>query len=109
MIGACEKDSLIRLTGVYVFGFIIRVLMGQKITDPASNFRAFKMEAMEPVQLFEDQYHTSELIIEAIKKGVRVGEAPICIVKRKYGTSKKGKDLVYGFHFARAILKTWWR
>jgi len=109
ILGTCENDSRIRLFGVYVFGFIIRLMMGQKITDPSSNFRAFKMKAMEAVQLLEDQYHTSELIIEAIKKGIRIGEVPICINKRKYGKTKKGTNLVYGFHFARAILKSWWR
>ncbi len=67
------------------------------------------MEAMASIPLHEAQYHTSELIIEAVKKGLRMGEVPITIFKRKYGKSKKGKDLAYGFHFARIIFKTWWR
>jgi len=49
------------------------------------------------------------LIIEAVKSGLRIGEVPITILKRKFGKSKKGKDLAYGFHFARIIIKTWWR
>jgi hypothetical protein len=85
------------------------VLLGKKITDPSSGFRAFRMAAMASIQLQEDQYHTSELIIEAVKKGLRIGEVPITILKRKFGKSKKGKDLAYGFHFARIIVKTWWR
>jgi hypothetical protein len=67
------------------------------------------MEAMASIRLQEDQYHTSELIIEAVKKGLRIGEVPITILRRKFGKSKKGKDLAYGFHFARIIVKTWWR
>ena len=67
------------------------------------------MSAMKRVTLHEDQFHTSELLIEAIKKGLNVIEVPITILRRKYGKSKKGKDLAYGFHFARIILKTWWR
>ena len=51
----------------------------------------------------------SELIIEAVKKGLRVKEVPISIMKRKFGKSKKGRDLNYGFHFAKTIIKTWWR
>ena len=109
IIGGREKDSTFRLIGVYVFGHIISFLLGKKITDPSSNFRAFKMSVMEPVRLYEDQYHTSELIIEAVKKGISIGEAPITIFKRKYGKSKKGKDLIYGFHFLKTIVKTWWR
>ena len=48
-------------------------------------------------------------LIEAVKKGLRLGEVPIEILKRKHGKSKKGKDWLYGFHFAKIILKTWWR
>jgi len=109
ILGDREKAGWFRITGVYFFSRIVSVLLGKKITDPSSGFRAFRMEAMSSIRLHEDQYHTSELIIEAVKNGLRIGEVPITILKRKHGKSKKGKDLAYGFHFARIILKTWWR
>jgi glycosyltransferase involved in cell wall biosynthesis len=109
VLGNREKDNPIRAAGVYVFGLVISSILGKKITDPSSGFRAFKIDKMSPIHLTEDQYHTSELIIEAVKKGLRIAEVPISILKRKYGKSKKGKDLKYGFHFARIIVKTWWR
>jgi glycosyltransferase involved in cell wall biosynthesis len=109
VLGAREKDDPIRIVGVHVFSAIISSLLGKKITDPSSGFRAFKLDKMKNINLYEDQYHTSELIIEAVKKGLRVKEVPITILKRKFGKSKKGRDLIYGFHFTRIILKTWWR
>ena len=109
ILGNREKANWLRIIGVYVFGKIVSVLLGKKITDPSSGFRAFRMDAMASIRLHEDQYHTSELIIEAVKNGLRIGEVPITILKRKHGKSKKGKDLAYGFHFARIIIKTWWR
>ena len=109
ILGDREKANWLRITGVYFFSRMVSVLLGKKITDPSSGFRAFRMEAMASIRLHEDQYHTSELIIEAVRKGLRIGEVPITILKRKYGKSKKGKDLAYGFHFARIIVKTWWR
>jgi len=109
IIGDREKDSRLRIVGVYIFGWLISLLLGKKITDPSSGFRAFRMESVASIDLHEDQYHTSELIIEAVKKGLRVGEVPITIFKRKYGKSKKGHDWAYGLHFARIIIKTWWR
>ena len=109
IIGDREKDSLFRLLGVYVFGTVISLLLGKKITDPSSNYRAFKMEAMDSIHLYENQYHTSELIIEAVKKNMSIGEVPITILKRKYGKSKKGKDIIYGLNFTKTIIKTWWR
>ena len=107
--GENRSTSLFRTLGVYVFGSLISLLLGKKVTDPSSGFRAFRMAAIGAVQLHEDQYHTSELIIEAVKKGLRIEECPVTILKRKYGKSKKGKDWLYGIHFARIIFKTWWR
>jgi len=109
ILGDREKANWLRITGVYFFGRIVSALLGKKITDPSSGFRAFRMEAMASIQLHEDQYHTSELIIEAVRKGLRIGEVPITILRRKFGKSKKGKDLTYGFQFAKIIIKTWWR
>ncbi len=109
ILGDREKDSWLRIAGVYIFGWLISLMLGKKITDPSSGFRAFRMESVASINLHEDQYHTSELIIEAVKKGLRIGEVPITILKRKYGKSKKGNDWAYGLHFARIIFKTWWR
>lgn len=109
ILGQKEKGNLARTIGIYIFGSIISFLLGKKITDPSSGFRAFKMDALPSLTLHEDQYHTSELLIEAVKKGLRLGEVPIEILKRRHGKSKKGKDWVYGFHFAKIIIKTWWR
>jgi hypothetical protein len=109
ILGAREKDNPLRAMGVYLFGVLISSLLGKKITDPSSGFRAFKMDKIKNIDLREDQYHTSELIIEAVKKGLRVKEVPITILKRKYGKSKKGRNLKYGFHFAKTIIKAWWR
>jgi cellulose synthase/poly-beta-1,6-N-acetylglucosamine synthase-like glycosyltransferase len=109
VLGSREKDDRLRIAGVHVFSTIISSLLGKKITDPSSGFRAFKMDKVKSINLYEDQYHTSELIIEAVKKGLRVKEVPITILKRKFGKSKKGKNLTYGLHFAKTIIKTWWR
>ena len=109
ILGDREIDSWFRITGVYFFGKLISTLLGIKITDPSSGFRAFRMSAMQNITLHEDQFHTSELIIDAVKKGLRIVEVPITILRRKYGKSKKGHDLAYGIHFARIIFKSWWR
>jgi len=109
ILGAHEKDSLLRISGVYLFGGVISLLLGVKITDPSSGYRAFRLDIMNTIDLVEDQYHTSELIIAAARNKVRIGEAPITIRRRKFGQSKKGKDIKYALNFTRAIVKTWWR
>jgi hypothetical protein len=109
ILGQREQDSLLRISGVYLFGWLISLLLGKKITDPSSGYRAFDMKIMAAIDLHEDQYHTSELIIAAVRNGIQIGERPITILRRKYGKSKKGRNLKYALNFARAILKTWWR
>lgn len=109
ILGRREKDSLLRILGVYLFGWLISLLLGQKITDPSSGYRAFDLRILDSVDLLEDQYHTSEFIIAVVRKGFHVGERPISILRRRFGKSKKGKNMKYALNFARAILKTWWR
>ena len=109
IVGQREKDSLLRITGVYTFGWLISLLLGQKITDPSSDYRAFDLKIMKTIDLHEDQYHTSELIIEAVRKGIIISERPITIMRRKYGKSKKGRNMKYALNFCRSIIKAWWR
>ncbi len=109
ILGKREKDSSFRWVGIHVFNFIINMLAGTHITDCSNGFRAFRVDALEQVFLIQDQFHTAELIIDAARKGLRIGEAPITVKRRFRGQSKKGKNLSYGFSFAKTVLKTWWR
>lgn len=109
ILGDFEKDNFIRFCGVRFFSFVVSSLTAIKITDPSSGFRAFNMKSVKRVPLYEDQYHTSEMIITAAKMGIPILEVPITILKRKHGKSKKGKNLKYGLYFAKTIIKSWWR
>jgi hypothetical protein len=109
MLGRKEESAFLRSFGVIFFTKIINALTGMKLTDCSSGFKAFNISKMEKLELREDQFQSAEVIIEAAKKGLRIGEVPITITKRKHGQSKKGKDWSYGLNFAKTILKAWWR
>jgi cellulose synthase/poly-beta-1,6-N-acetylglucosamine synthase-like glycosyltransferase len=109
VLGESYKTSLMRSTGIHFFTRAINFVTGAKLTDCSSGFRAFNVNKISLLNLKEDQFQTAEVIVEAVKKGLRIGEVPITIVKRKHGTSKKGKDLKYGLFFAKTVLKSWWR
>ena len=109
ILGEREKDSTTRYIGIHVFNTLIRLLTPIKITDCSNGFRAFRVTELSRVLLRQDQFHTSELIIDAAKKGIRIGEAPVTVKRRLSGRSKKGKNWSYGLEFARTIFKTWWR
>jgi hypothetical protein len=109
LIGKREPDSAVRLAGIYFFNAIIRLLTTASVTDCSNGYRALRLTELERLELRQDQYHTSELIIEAAKKGVRIGEAPVTVRRRLTGESKKGRNWFYGWSFAKTILKTWLR
>jgi hypothetical protein len=85
------------------------LILGTKITDCSSGYRAFSIAVLQKCYLNQDQYHTSEMIIEASKRGFRIIEKPIHINERLSGESKKGTNWKYALFFFRAILKTWIR
>lgn len=101
----------VRRLGVTVFGALVSVLLGQRITDPACGIRAFRSELTEAVTLEQTQYQTSELLIGAAMRGFRVVEVATTMRDRPEGatSTKKGPNLLYGLRFARAILTTWRR
>ncbi len=108
-LGSADAGSAIRSVGVVVLSRLISLLVGRTITDCSSGYRGFRVSAMTRLDLHEDQYQTSEVIIEAAKKGLRILEVPIHINLRMHGESRKGPTLNYGFYFVKTMLKTWWR
>ncbi len=94
-----------------VFGALISLLVGQRITDPACGIRAMRAEVTATVVLTQPQYQASELMISAALHGFRLAEVPTTM--RDRGThatkTKKGGNLAYGVRFARAVVHTWRR
>ena len=109
ILGESFKSSMLRDTGINLFTKVINFATGTRLTDCSSGFRAFNVTKMSSLNLREEQFQTAEVIVEAAKKGLKIGEVPITIVERKHGTSKKGRDIKYGLFFAKTILKSWWR
>jgi len=109
VLGTFEKESAIRSLGVLIFNWLISFLMFQKITDSSNAFRAIRINVLQEISLFQDQFHTSEILIDSIKRGVRVKEVPITIRRRQSGMTKKPRSLRYGWGFIKAIFGTWLR
>lgn len=65
---------------------LIRVLTGKKLTDPQSGYRAVKREKLEQLELKAERYAIEHImILEAAKKGLKIGEVAIPCV---YGGEK---------------------
>jgi len=109
VLGKYEKDSQIRALGVILFNWVFSILSMTRITDCSNSFRAMKAEGYSRLVLHQSQFHSSESLLESIKKGMRVVEVPITIKRRTSGESKKGGTISYGWGFLRAMISTWLR
>ena len=108
-LGAAHTTDRVRRAGVVVFGAVVSVLTGQRITDPANGLRAMRVEVPAALTLDQPQYQAAELLVGALMHGFRVVEVPTTLFRRTAGGTKKGRNLMYGARFARVILATWWR
>ena len=109
LLGDFERDSLIRHVGVHVFSRVVSILTGRRITDPSSGYRAARADLLHRLVLEQDQFWTSEILIEALRHRAKVVEVPVTIVARASGTSKKPASLRYGWNFSKVIFQTWLR
>ena len=109
VLGSFEQEAAIRSFGVVVFNWLITILMAKNITDSSNAYRAIHTDILKKIDLQQDQFHTSEMLIDSIKKGAFVKEVGITIRRRQQGVTKKPRSLKYGWGFLKAILDAWWR
>jgi hypothetical protein len=109
LLGTFERESVVRHVGVHVFSRLVTLLTGRRITDPSSGYRAARADLLRRVVLEQDQFWTSEILIEALRQRARVVEVPVTMLARAGGTTKKPKNLRYGWNFSKVIIQTWLR
>jgi hypothetical protein len=109
ILGDFEVESKTRKHGVRVFAWLLTLLGSTRITDPSTGYRAMAASALRRLDLRQDQFYVSELILDASRKGMKVVEVPITIRARAWGTSKKPTTFRYAWGFSKAIMRTWLR
>jgi len=110
-LGIDKTSDRFRKTGVFFFSFIMNRMTGATLTDTSTGYRALRVTMMADVidRLEQEQYQTAELLITCLKRGWRAGEVPTVWHPRFSGTTKKGKNWLFGFRYARVVFGTWWR
>jgi glycosyltransferase involved in cell wall biosynthesis len=109
VLGAAEPNTFARDLGIAFFNRLISLLMRRRIGDCSNGYRALRTDVLRSLDLRQQQFHTSEFLIQALARGVEVVEVPVTVARRSHGTTKKPRALRYGFGFARAIVLTWLR
>lgn len=109
VIGTAEPNTFARDLGIRVFNRLASFLTSTEISDCSNGYRAMRAEILDSLDLRQEQFHTSEFLIQALAGGIRVVEVPVTVARRTHGVTKKPRALGYGFGFAQAIVVTWLR
>jgi hypothetical protein len=109
VLGHAEANSMARELGIVFFNRLVSLMTFTRVTDCSNGYRAVRASVLPRLVLRQEQFHTSEFLIEAIKRGTRVLEVPVTVERRLHGRSKKPAALRYGWGFANAIVRTWLR
>ena len=110
-LGVDTTTDRFRKAGVVFFSTVMNAMTGSHLTDTSNGYRALRVSMLADVvdRLEQEQYQTAELLITCLKRGWRVTERPTIWLPRQSGTTKKGKNWLFGFRYARVVLTTWWR
>jgi glycosyltransferase involved in cell wall biosynthesis len=109
ILGAFEKESHLRHVGIRFFSKLVSLMTGVRVTDVSNGYRASRTETLRKLVLEQDQFWTSEILIEGLRQRARIVEVPVTVRARAGGLSKKPKNLKYGWNFTKAIMQTWLR
>jgi glycosyltransferase involved in cell wall biosynthesis len=109
VIGQAEPNHYARELGIVFFNRLVSLITRTKVSDCSNGYRAVRASVLPILVLRQEQFHTSEFMIEAIKRGVPAREVPVTVVRRLHGHSKKPAVVRYGLGFANAIVRTWLR
>lgn len=108
-LGHYEETGTARHGGILLFSLLVSLLSGTRISDSCNGFRAIRGNELRRLELKENRFSAAELILEAVKKKLRIKEVPVTVLRRVEGESKKPKRLGYPLGFLRTIIRTWVR
>ncbi len=109
VLGRADRNHFARELGIVFFNRLVSFITRTKVSDCSNGYRAVRTTVLPQLVLRQEQFHTSEFMIEAIKRDIPAKEVPITVERRLHGHSKKPAVVRYGLGFANAIVRTWLR
>ena len=86
-----DMSTFQRRMGIRIFKAIVSKIMGQKITDPTSGFRAMNSKIINLFsEVYPEDYPEPESLVILHLNGFTVEEVPVSMVKRGGGVSSIG-------------------
>jgi hypothetical protein len=109
VLGQADRNHFARELGIVFFNRLVSAITRTHVTDCSNGYRAVRTTVLPQLVLRQEQFHTSEFMIEAIKREIPAREVAITVEQRLHGHSKKPAVFRYGMGFANAIVRTWLR
>ena len=109
VLGEAEPNHYARELGIVFFNRLVSLITRTRVSDCSNGYRAVRTSVLPQLVLRQEQFHTSEFLIEAIKRGIPAKEVPVTVARRLHGHSKKPAVVRYGVGFANAIVRAWLR
>ena len=92
--------------GNRMFSRVLSSLIGIKISDAQTGFRAFNREALTRLHIFSTYTYTQETLIQAKYKNLKILEVPVAFRKRDGKSRLISNIFNYGFRATSLVIST---
>lgn len=106
VLGGELKGPRLRRFGIRLFSRVVSALVGTRISDPSTGFRAVTADAARGIVITEDQFYVPQLIVSAARRGLSIVEVPASDRPRLAGQTKKPRSMGYGWGFTKSLLRS---
>ena len=79
VLGEADPNSRSRELGIVFFNKLVSFITRTKVSDCSNGYRAVRTTVLPQLVLRQEQFHTSEFLIEAIKRGIPAKEVPVTV------------------------------
>ncbi len=104
------RPSWIRRVGMKILAVVVSLIIGQKITDSSSGFRALRKEVVEFFATvdYPSDYQDADVLILTHFAGFRIKEVPVAMQENLSGSSllSGSRFVYYGFKMLLSIVVT---
>ena len=77
VLGEADDNHFARELGIVFFNRLVSAITRTKVSDCSNGYRAVRTTVLPQLVLRQEQFHTSEFMIEAIKRGMPAKEIPV--------------------------------
>lgn len=105
-LGQYDDAGGVRDLGIRFFTALINLVARTRITDCTNGYRAIRVRDLTRLDLVEDRFSASEILIQTAGAGLRMREVPVHIRSRHAGTSRKPGGIRYPLGYLAVILRS---